>query len=338
MELRDAYIDEIACHHFSVDPSRCVENTVLMSISELDMNALKAFFITPFSSIKTEFYFSHPVGLSYNVVYQTALKMVQKEDFLKCSQDIFRYLQSVSTLPTIKDGDVFVARISDILIGNTFYDGVAIIKIERKTDFIETYSDERGGIHFSIKKGFTSNRIDKACLIVFTDEEPKCFMIDTSNETKYWRQDFLGVIPKTNSYSQSKAAIQVFQSFIKEELSARVEITKGEQVDLLNQWIEQVKASDCIQLNKVVENVIQDDHIRDMFTEYCRAFEEREGIIISGHIDVDRRVISLPGKERKIKLDDTVEITLLKTGKFMERGYDETNRMNYYKFFFERER
>lgn len=338
MELKEAYIDEVICHHYSVDPSRSLINNSLMSLSEMDTNVLREFFIKPFASIKTEFVFSHPVDLSYNIVYQTALQILNNGDLIKCSQDIFRHLQSVSTLPTIKDGDVFVTKVSDIMIGDLYYDGLGIFKIERKSEFIETYLDKDGNMQFAIKNGFASNRIDKACLIVFTEKKPKCYMIDTSNDTKFWKQDFLGLVPNPNAYSQSKAAMQVFQSFVNEELKERVNLSREEEVSLLNQWTEEVKRADRFEVKQVAAQVLEDEDLRDAFSEYCRAYEDREGIKLGGGFDVDKKAISLPKKMRTIKLDDTVEINLMKTGPFIERGYDEKRGMNYYKLYFSKEK
>ena len=282
--------------------------------------------------------FSHPVDLSYNIVYQTALQILNNGDLIKCSQDIFRHLQSVSTLPTIKDGDVFVTKVADIMIGDSYYDGLGIFKIERKSEFIETYLDVDGSMQFAIKNGFASNRIDKGCLIVFTEKMPKCFLIDTSKDTKFWKQDFLGLVPKPNAYSQSKAAIQVFQSFVNEELKERTVLSKEEEVSLLNRWTEEVKKADRFEMKAVAVQVLEDDDMRDAFSEYCRAFEKREGIKLSGGFDVDRKAISLPKKVRTIKLDDTAEINLMKTGPFIERGFDEKRGMNYYKLYFSKEK
>ena len=189
-------------------------------------------------------------------------------------------------------------------------------------------------MRFAIKNGFASNKIDKACLIVFTEEVPRCFVIDTSNDTIFWRQEFLGVIPKSNSYSQSKAAIQVFQSFVKDELKERTDLSREEEVSLLNRWTEEVKNADRFEVKQVVAQVLEDEDLRDAFSEYCRVYEEREGIKLGGGFDVDKKAISLPKKMRTIKLDDTVEINLMKTGPFIERGYDERRGMNYYKLFF----
>lgn len=337
MELKEAYIDEVICHHFSVDVTRSLMNNSPMGLSDLDTNLLKEFFIKPFANIKTEFVFSHPVDLSYNIVYQTALQIIDNGDFIKCSQDIFKHLQAVSTQPTIKDGDVFITKVSDIMIGDSYYDGLGIFKIERKSEFIETYLDEAGVMQFAIKNGFSSNRIDKACLIVFAEKMPKCYLIDTSNDTKFWKQDFLGLVPKPNAYSQSKAAVDVFQSFVSEELKERADLSREEEVSLLNRWTEEVKNADRFEVKQVAKQVIEDEDMRDVFTEYCRAYEEREGVKLNESFDVDKKAVSLPKKLRTIKLDDTVEINLIKTGPFIERGYDENRGMKYYKLYFKEE-
>ena len=338
MELKEAYIDGIICHHFSMDPSRNLINNSQIGMEDLDSATLKDFFIKPFSNVKTEFSFSHPVDLSYNVVYQTVLKIIEDADFVKCSQDIFRHLQSVSTSPAIKDGDLFIARISDVLIDDSFCDGLGIFKIERKNDFIETYLDKDGNMRFAVKNGFSANRIDKACLIVLTKSMPKCMIIDTSRDTRFWRQDFLGLIPMPNAYSKSKAVIDVFQSFVTDELSRCTNLTKNEQVNMLNKWTENAKSSDKIDISRMADDVLLDDETKNQFWAYCKAYEEREGIRLSGTFEADRKAISIPKKIRTIKLDDTAEINLMKTGSFIERGFDEGRGLNYYKLYFSKEK
>ena len=338
MELKEAYIEEIMCHHFSIDPSRCLVNSGTMDLSMLDTNVLKDFFIKPFASVKTEFCFSHPVDLSYNVVYQTVLKIVQNGDFVKCSQDIYHQLQASSTQPSIKDGDVFIAKITDIIHNDTYYEGLGIFKIERKSEFIETYLDEDGNMQFAIKNGFASNKLDKACLIVLEDKMPKCLIIDTNNDTKFWRQDFLGLVPKPNAYSQSKAAMQVFQSFVKDELSVRKEMPKDEQVGLINNWTEQVKNSDSVEIDSLAKEIFANDGLSEAFSDYCKAFEKKEGMSLAGNIRIDKKAVTVPKKVRTIKLDDTVEIIFIKTCNYIERGFDESRGMNYYKLFFTKEK
>lgn len=338
MELKEAFIDKIICHHFSLDPSKSLINNIQMNMGELDNDIIKDFFIKPFASQKSEFCFSHPVNLTYNVVYQSALGLLQNGDFVKCSQDIFRHLQSVSNLPTIKEGDIFVAKVDDILVDGSYYVGLGIFKIESKSEFIETFVDAKGNLRFCVKSGFSSNRIDKACLIVFSADRPCCYLIDRSKDTKFWRQDFLGVIPKVNSFTQSKSAIQVFHSFINERLPEVSDVTKAEQIRLINKCSEVLKDSTILSMTDMVQSVFEDSKVAEQFDEYRKAFEEKEHMKFQDTFEVDTKAISISKAARRIKLDDTAEIHLMKTGNFVERGYDEDRGMYYYKLFFSKEK
>ena len=88
---------------------------------------------------------------------------------------------------------------------------------------------------------------------------------------------------------------------------------------------------DVFEVKQAAVNVFVDKDMIDMFSEYCRAYEEREGMKLSEAFDVDKKAVTLPKKVRTIRLDDIAEINLLKTGGFIERGYDESRGMNYYK-------
>ncbi len=338
MELKEAYIGKIICHHFSQDSSRCLMNSICMDVEGMDTSLLKDFFIKPFSSQKGEYSFSHPVSLDYNIVYQSVLRLLEKNDFVRCSQDIFKHLQSVSTLPTIKDGDVFVVKVDDVIIDNSYYEGIGIFKIESKSDFIETYVDANGSMQFSVKSGFPSGRIDKACLIAFSSEKPICYLIDKSKDTKFWKHDFLGVIPMANSYMQSKSTLQMFRTFIENRLPEISGVTKAEQVGLINQCSELMKRSDVVSINDAAQTLFKDDRIASQFAEYKKAYEEQESLVLQDSFDVDKKAVTVLKNSRRIRLDDTAEIHLLKTGNYLERGYDDEKGMYYYTLYFSKEK
>lgn len=338
MELKEAFIDKIICHHYSQDMYRCLLNNACMSVENLDSTVLKDFFIKPFSSQKGEYGFSHPVSLDYNIVFQSAVGLLENGDFVKCSQDIFRHLQSVSTLPTIKDGDIFVAKVEDIIMNDSYYEGLGIFKIESKSDFIETFVDSKGNMQFSLKSGFPSNRIDKACLIVFSSEKPICYLIDRSKDTKFWRQDFLGLVPRITDYTQSKSTLQMFKSFIEERLPDISKVTKAEQVNMINKCSELMKKTEMLNINDAAHSLFNDTKIVNQFAEYRKAFEQKENLTLQDSFGVDKKAVTVLKNARRIRLDDTAEIHLLKTGNFLERGYDDERGMYYYTLFFSKEK
>lgn len=338
MELKQAYISQAICHRYSSDPTKSLLNDKEVNLDEVDATILRKFFITPFSKIKREFGFTHQVNLSFNVIYQISLSVLNGMDFVEASQAIFKHLNAVSNKPSIKDGDVFVCKIEDIEIDDSYLDGISIFKIEDKNQFIETNVNSNGQIDLSTKTGFSTNKIDKAALIVFTNNQPTVIVIDKSKDTKYWKEDFLGLSLKNNDFSQTENAVQLLESFVANELNKDNLISKEEQIQYLNRGIELMKSNSTVNLSEIGSQIFEDSAINEQFVEYRKAFEEHRNIAFQDTFVVDKSGLSTPKSLRRIRLDDNAEIHLLKTGSFIERGFDTSSNLYYYKLLFSKEK
>lgn len=338
MDFKEAYIDKMICHRFSLDKNKCLINHRDMDMEKLDQIFLKDFFIKPFNREKIQYSFVHSIDLRYNIVYNTVIDIFNGGDFIENSISIFKYLDSVSTLPTIKDGDIFIVKIEDVLVGKTYCEAVGVFKIETKNEFIETTVDSSGNMNVSVKTGYTSQKMDKACLIVLTEDMPVGFIIDKSKDSKFWRQDFLGMETKVTPYSQSKALVDLMENFVKDKLIKESTISKSAQVELVNNYTELVSKSESLDIKDLQAKVFQDKKVLSMFEEYRKIYEERENVNLETRLDVDKTALNIPRKLRKIKLDDTVELCLMKTGNFIERGFDENKGRSYYKIYFSKEK
>lgn len=98
-----------------------------------------------------------------------------------------------------------------------------------------------------------------------------------------------------------------------------------------------ISKTDSLNIEELQTKVFSDKKILEMFEDYRKIYEERENINIEACTDVDKTVLKVPRKLRKIKLDDTVELCFMKTGNFVERGFDKNRGKNYYKIFFSKE-
>lgn len=338
MELKQAYISHAICHRYSSDPTKSLLNHQEVNLEEVDAEVLRKFFITPFSKIKREFGFTHQVDLSFNVIYQISLSLLNGMDFIEASQAFYKHLNSVSNNPSIKDGDIFIFKIEDIEIDGSYLEGISIFKIETKNQFIETNVNSKGQIDLSTKTGFTTNKIDKAALIVFTDNQPTVIIIDKSKDSKFWKDDFLGLTLKNNNFSQTENAVQLLESFVAEKLNKENSISKEKQIQYLNKGIELMKLSDSVNLSEIGYLIFEDPAISEQFIEYRKAFEKHQNIEFQDSFTVDKSGLSTPKSIRRIRLDDKAEIHLLKTGSFIERGFDSTSNLYYYKLFFSKEK
>ena len=338
MDFKEAYIDKLICHRFSLDKQRSLINHKDMDMETMDQIFLKDFFVKPFSREKVQYSFVHSIDLKYNIVYNTIIDIFQGGDFVENSISIFKYLDSVSTLPTIKDGDIFIVKIEDVLNDDKYCEAVGIFKIETRNEFIETSVDSNGNMNVSVKSGYTSQKIDKACLIVFTEDMPVGFIIDKSKDSKFWRQDFLGMETKTTPFSQSKFLIGMMENFIKDKLVKETDISKSEQVEMVNSYTELISKSQNLNIEEWEAKIFRDKKIQDMFEDYRKIYEERENFNLEANFRVDKSALNVPRKLRKIRLDDTVELCFMKTGNFIERGYDENKGRSYYKIYFTKEK
>ena len=151
MNFKEAYIDKMICHRFSLDKQKCLINHKEMDMEKLNHIFLKDFFVKPFNREKVQYSFVHSIDLKYNIVYNTVIDIFKGGDFIENSISIFKYLDSVSTLPTIKDGDIFIVKIEDVLDDDTYCEAVGIFKIETKNEFIETTVDSSGNMNISVK-------------------------------------------------------------------------------------------------------------------------------------------------------------------------------------------
>lgn len=338
MNFKEAYIDKMICHRFSLDKQKCLINHKDIDMGRFDQTFLKEFFIKPFNREKVQYSFAHSIDLKYNIVYNTVIDIFQGGNFVENSIAIFKYLDSVSTLPNIKGGDIFIVKIEDVLDGDTYCEAIGIFKIETKNEFIETTVDPSGNMNVSVKTGYTSQKIDKACLIVFTEDMPIGFIIDKAKESKFWRQDFLGMKAMTTPYNQSNALIDLMENFIKDKLTKDTKVSKSEQVEIVNNYTELVSSSESLNIKDLQDQVFHDQEILNMFEDYRKLYEERENINLDAHLEIDKSALKVPRMLRKIKLDDTVELYLMKTGNFIERGFDKNKDRSYYKIYFSKEK
>lgn len=338
MDFKEAYIDKIICHHFSIDRQKCLVNHKEMDMDKLEQDIMRDFFIKPFTREKNEYSFVHAIDLKYNVVYNTVIDIYHGGDFIADSVSLFKHLDSVSTAPTIKNGDIFIVKIEDVVVDDSYCDAIGIFKIETKKEFIETNIDTEGNFNISVKQGYTPQKIDKACLIVFTEDMPTCLIIDKSKDSKFWRQDFLGMATKATPYSQAKALMGLMEDFVKERLSKETKISKSDKIEIVNKYADIVYKSEHVNLYDLEKEVFKSKEILDMFEDYRKIYEERESIKIGDSFLVDKKALTISKKTRKIKLDDTVELFLMKTGNFIERGFDDNRGLNYYKIFFSKEK
>jgi hypothetical protein len=224
-------------------------------------------------------------------------------------------------------------------------EAVGVFKIENKIDFLQTYKEDD---HFdvAVTKGISTNKIDKACLILNTSdtEGPIVLSVDNNNyDAQYWIKNFLQVKLSDDYNSHTKNYLQLCKEFAEEIIAP--EFGLNAKADFLAETVDFCKENESINIENFEDEVIADDNLKVSFHDYKKQFESLNDVLIRNNFDVSTAVLKKEKAKLKteIKLDTNIAIKLdvdapEAASEYLERGYDEEKKMKFYKVYFNEEK
>ena len=287
------------------------------------------------------FNFYHNTHLHLNEVYSYCKQIfADPESFIKESAHICAHLFEQSSFPQIKKGDVLISHLSDILLEGESVEAIVILKIERKSNFFQTTNE---GNHFGLKidRGIDPSKIDKGCIVFNTDEESgyRVMSVDFNRyDANYWKQNFLNLQATDDAHAQTKHFMELCKSF--SDKVVKVEMGKQEQVNFLNESVSYLAKQDILDTERFEQDVASQAELQAEFSRFREAFEKRKDITFWDEFEVSPSVFSQERKKIKseIKLDTGIDLKILEGGAaHLERFYDESKGMHYYKVYFNSE-
>jgi hypothetical protein len=294
---------------------------------------LKNIFLKPFQSCITTYEFQHNIDLELNPLYKLSKAIHHDEDITEKSKDIIQHLKDVSKHPNIKQGDIFIIRFSNIALNQKHYQGLLISKVENKESFIETSYDNS----LTFKKGIGSKKLDKACLILFNESPYTVLVIDNvSRETDYWLNDFIGAGLKNDHINNTTQYLTLAKCFITEQFADEYEVSKADQIDLLNRSVDYFKKKEAFDKQEFENSVFQDTQVIESFRNYDKAFCEENELSLEDNFEISRQAVKKQVKNFKsvIKLDKNFHIYVHGNRQMLEQGVDENGR-KFYKLYYE---
>ncbi|MBV5283888.1 MAG: nucleoid-associated protein [Paludibacter sp.] len=308
-----------------------------------DLNQLLTiFFISAFKS--DEYYIlSHEIDLSMNEVYVCVGNIFQNPDsFLLESQNITKHLYEQSTHPKIKGGEFYVVYFKDCIVDGDTVDAVGLFKSENKDTFLKVYL-KGDGYEIESQKGININKLDKGCLIFNREKENGYVVsvIDNTNkgaEAKYWTDDFLHVKPRNDEYSNTKNVLSMAKNFVLNELPQHFEVSKADQVDLLNKSVEYFKKNENFDMGTFAQEVMGQKKIIESFNTYKSEYEFACELAVLDRFAISEAAVKKQAKSLKsvIKLDKNFHIYVHGDRDLIEQGEDEEGR-KFYKIYYNKE-
>ena len=303
---------------------------------------LKRYFLSSFSGNEM-YHFKNDVGLDQNEVYTLAARIFEDPGNLyEQSKLIALQLYNQTTHPKVKGGELYICYLKDIILDDELADAIGIFKSETKDDFLKVDIKKEDEM-LNFETGININKLDKGCLIFNVDKE-KGFQVciidnlNKSTEAAYWKDDFLGVQPITNEFYQTNQMLHLTKQFVTQQLSEEFEVSKADQIDLLNRSVDYFKSNETFDLDDFENTVFGDENVKKSFKKFDEEYRNENSIEMD-----DTFSISIPAVKKQarvfksvLKLDKNFHIYIHGDKELIEQGVDESGR-KFYKIFYTEE-
>ncbi len=338
-ELRNLITHHVGNKLRDEDTKLSSESTLF---SEKTKDFLLKYFLLPIKA--EEFYsFTHPVKLEMNDVFSIAIEIFTKShEFSACSQNIAKLLYEYSMHPKIKGGELNIAYFSNVVLDDEIIDAIGIFKSETDVPFLKMKSSNA---KYSIDHefGFEIKGMDKGCVIFNTEQQNgfRLLIIDSSNkstEAQYWKDEFLKVKPVANEFHQTNQFLGIAKNFVTKQLSEEFEVTKADQIDLLNRSVEYFKTHEVFDQKQFEKEVFQDSEIINSFRNFDNSYRQENEIELTANFEISPQAVKKQARVFKsvLKLDKNFHIYIHGNKDLIEQGVDKDGR-KFYKIYYEEE-
>ena len=312
-----------------------------MALDDAMRAILENHFLTPFTS-EEYFQLYHDSGLEYNVVYGAVAQIFDDSETLyEQSVNLAKYLYDQSTHAKIKGGEFYVVHFKDCCVDGETADAIGLFKSESKDTFLKVLLDN-GGLSLDCEQGIMLKKLDKGCLI-FNKNREEGFVVavvDNTNrgiEAQYWMDDFLHLRQRKDEYSNTHNIMAMAKSFVTQELPKSFEVTKADQIELLNKSLSFFKENETFDMEEFAQQVIEQPEVIESFQEYKRNYESENDISIDDSFAISNYAFKKQQRsyKRVINLDKKIQIIINGNRDHIEQGEDE--RGKYYKVYYKEE-
>ena len=318
------------------------ENPLTLN-DEIVQAFLKKYFLAAFNE-NEHYHFAHLNDLNLNEVFTYVTSIFEDpKAFLKNAALIASFLYSKSTHARVKEGEVYIALFDNVPFGTEYKQALGIFKSESKETFLKVFTHGKS-LEVIHDEGIGPGKPDKGCL-VFKDNKQAgytvCVMDNTNkgNDAQYWVKDFLQVEPNNDSYHNTDKYLGLCKQFITNEYAENFEVSKSDQIDLLNRSMEYFSTKDTFKLEEFTDQVMHHPEVVDQFKAYKKNYDSAKNFEIEDDFSISLSAVKKQSKIFKavLKLDKNFHIYIHGRKDLIEKGYDEMTGKHYYKLYFDQE-
>jgi hypothetical protein len=302
---------------------------------------LMKYFLTPFNDNEV-YNFTHPSDLGLNEIYVFVKRLFVSPGLLyPVSVDISKHLYENSTHPKVSGGELCICFFRNCLFDGISTEAVGFFKSENKDVFLK-FDSRSNNINIRHENGINVNKLDKGCIVFNLNEENgyRVCITDSnrSNDTQYWKNDFLNIKPASDNYHFTKTFLSITKEFVTKSLPENFEVSKANQIDLLNRSVQYFKSHDAFDKSDFEDEIFNDREMKESFQKFDSSYREENDMELSDTFEISKQAVKKQARIFKsvLKLDKNFHVYIHGNRELIEQGV-ETDGRKYYKLYFSEE-
>lgn len=342
-------LDHLAIH--KVGNKSRAEESLLFSAGELKISddfvkeTLMRYFLTGFKSDEFYHFDIQNDGDSKEMYHQIKSLFENPESAFDLSQGLAEKLYESSTHPNIKGGEFYLSYFSNCKFEDDYVDAIGFFKSETKDVFLKIFPDQE---EFDVQaiEGINIKKLDKGCVIFNSNAEDgyRAVVVDKTNSgsevAMYWKKDFLNLSQMQDSFYHTANYLDMCKSFCTDVFTADNDVPRQDQVMMLNKSFEYFDQTPEFNEEDFQNRVMGGDPgVIDAFDNYKEEYQEKNEYVVPDKFDVSESAVKDNKKHFKsvLKLDKKFHVYVHGGENFIERGFDDGKKMNFYKLYFHNE-
>lgn len=348
INLFNAHIESLSIHRVG---NKSRNEAIFLSDQPYGLNdeivpLLKEYFFKSFREKEENYFqFAHDVDLEYNDMFNLATELfTNPSDTHEVSKKITKHLFEQSNHPHIKNGEVYVAHLTNVSIDNNVVDAIGVFKSEIKSDFMQ-FEEKGTTLEMILQQGINLSKLDKGCLIFNYKKEEgyKILTVDSNRyDARYWLEHFLSVDAFQDENFYTKKYLKFCQGFAKDVVLPAED--KKEEVMFMNRAVNHFAKNDQFEETAFLNEVLDNPDLIPEFKNYKVDKGEKYSIEDITNFPIANGAVTDARKSIKnvINLDTHIQIKLdfinpESAEKYVEKGWDEEKQMYYYLVYFNKE-
>ncbi|MFI3265911.1 MAG: nucleoid-associated protein [Rikenellaceae bacterium] len=320
----------------------CIFSQEVLDLDESTRELLRVYFSTPFEKTVEYYNLYHDSDLSLNEVYSYVSNIFDDADSLVGeSVNLAKHLYEKSIHPKIKNGEFYVVHFEDCEIGGQVVEAIGVFKSENKDTFLKVNPND-GIFELDAEQGVNIKKLDKGA-IIFNIEREGGYMVavvDNTNkgiEAHFWVDEFLHVRQRRDEFYDTTNILTMCKSFVTKELPEQFEVSRADQVDMLNRSVAFFKENETFEMDSFCSEVIEQPEVINSFSRYKDNYEKELDIEVQDGFAISDSAVKKQARSFRsvIKLDKNFHIYVHGNRELMEQGEDAGGK--FYKVYYKEE-